>query len=237
MNSYYSKIYTDGTYLKNNPFWDQQDAKYKSSFILRLLSNRPVLTESIIEVGCGSGQILVELRKNLPTSTQLHGIDISPQAIELAKNNVTPDIKIELRDITKSKLSSKYDLALVIDVIEHLEDYFEFIRELRGISRYTIFHIPLDMCIWSLFREQMLIESKNRVGHIHNFTENFIKSILVDHEYEIIETIFTEPQIKTQNIKQRIVELVRKILFRINPRFCSKTIGGMSLMLLVKNPE
>jgi ubiquinone/menaquinone biosynthesis C-methylase UbiE len=237
MSSLYGEIYKDGTYLKNNPTWDMEDANYKTTHILKLLAKYNINAKSILDIGCGSGRILVELKNKLPLDTNFYGVDISPQAIELAKSINEANINIELRDITTNKLSDKYDLTLVIDVIEHVEDYFKIIRELREVSNYTLFHIPLDLCIWSLFREKMLIESKQRVGHIHNFTEDFMKSILTDHGFEIISAIYTEPLNKVKNFKQSIVEFLRKLLFTINPRFCSKTIGGMSLMVLVKNPK
>ena len=237
MSSLYGEIYKDGTYLKNNPTWDMEDANYKTTHILKLLAKYNINAKSILDIGCGSGRILVELKNKLPLDSNFYGVDISPQAIELAKSINEANINIELRDITTNKLSDKYDLTLVIDVIEHVEDYFKIIRELREVSNYTLFHIPLDLCIWSLFREKMLIESKQRVGHIHNFTEDFMKSILTDHGFEIISAIYTEPLNKVKNFKQSIVEFLRKLLFTINPRFCSKTIGGMSLMVLVKNPK
>ncbi|MEY4892025.1 MAG: hypothetical protein RIQ34_637 [Bacteroidota bacterium] len=237
MSSLYGEIYKDGTYLKNNPSWDMEDANYKTTHILKLLAKYNINAKSILDIGCGSGRILVELKNKLPLDSNFYGVDISPQAIELAKSINEANINIELRDITINKLSDKYDLTLVIDVIEHVEDYFKIIRELREVSNYTLFHIPLDLCIWSLFREKMLIESKQRVGHIHNFTEDFMKSILTDHGFEIISAIYTEPLNKVKNFKQSIVEFLRKLLFTINPRFCSKTIGGMSLMVLVKNPK
>src|SRR5437016_5537017 len=84
------------------------------------------------------------------------------------------------------------------------------------IAFKTIFHIPLDMCVWSLFREKMLIESKERVGHIHNFTEDFITSILTDHGFKIIDKIYTEPTFETMSLKQKFINGIRKILFRIN---------------------
>jgi 2-polyprenyl-3-methyl-5-hydroxy-6-metoxy-1,4-benzoquinol methylase len=130
MSSLYGEIYKDGTYLKNNPTWDMEDANYKTTHILKLLAKYNINAKSILDIGCGSGRILVELKNKLPLDTNFYGVDISPQAIELAKSINEANINIELRDITTNKLSDKYDLTLVIDVIEHVEDYFKIIREL-----------------------------------------------------------------------------------------------------------
>ncbi len=124
---------------------------------------------------------------------------------------------------------------MVIDVLEHLENYFSFLDIIKTKSMFTIFHIPLDMCLWSLLREQMLIESKNRVGHIHNFTEDFIINILSEKGFKVIDKMYTEPVFKVTSAKQKLINTIRKTLFKINKRFCTKTIGGYSVMVLTQN--
>jgi len=81
----------------------------------------------------------------------------------------------------------------------------------------------------------MLIESKERVGHIHVFTEDFIKSVLKDCGYKVIDQVYTEPNLKPLKAKQKLVEFFRRTIFKINKRFCSKTIGGMSILILAEN--
>jgi hypothetical protein len=230
----YTEIYKDGTYLKNNPDWNAGDSSFKANKILRLLGKHNVTLESVCEVGCGSGEILVQLSSKLPNVNFL-GVDISQDAINIAKAKETSQIRFELRDVTNNQFDQFFDLILVIDVIEHIENYFKFLRDVRPLGRYTMFHIPLDMYMWSLFRENMLIQSKERVGHIHVFTEDFIKSVLKDCGYKIIDRLYTEPNFKPLKTKQKLVEFARKIIFKINKRFCSKTIGGMSILILAEN--
>ena len=109
-----------------------------------------------------------------------------------------------------------FDVLLVIDVLEHIDNYFKFLDGIIKKGKYTIFHIPLDISIWSLFREKMLIESKERVGHIHNFTEDFIKNILEDHGFKILFQTYTPPTFKVKSFKGTIVNNIRKLLFKIN---------------------
>jgi predicted TPR repeat methyltransferase len=230
-----SDIYNDNTYLHNNPSWHEEDASFKANKIIHLLKRNPLAFNTVSEIGCGSGEILVQLESHFPDVIKFHGFDISNDAINIAKKKETEKIKFELKDISAKSETIFYDLQLVIDVIEHIENYFEFLSQIVSKSRYTLFHIPLDMCMWSLFREKMLIESKDRVGHIHNFTEDFIKSILSDRGFEIIDEVYTEPIIQATSNKQKFINIIRKILFKINKRFCVKTLGGYSILLLTKN--
>lgn len=232
----YSEIYNSGEYHQNNPDWHSSDAQFKANLITSILERNQVAPATICEIGCGNGTILKKLSL-VYKNTRFLGIDISQKAIELAKKNTADQIKFEVRDVCAANgaLEEKYDVILVIDLIEHLENYFEFLRTIQTKASYTVFHIPLDMSMWTLFREDMLLESKERVGHIHNFTENFICSILNDMGYEIVDKEFTRPNYIPKGFKAKTVVKLRNLLFRMNRRFCTKTIGGFSLLVLAKN--
>ncbi len=230
-----SNIYNDQTYLKNNPTWHEEDAPFKANKITRLLNRNAIHFESVCEIGCGSGEILVQLATKFSEEIKFTGFDISKDAINIAKRKETARIKFEQQDIAESTQKHFFDLLLVIDVIEHLDNYFRFLDNIHSKGKYTIFHIPLDMSVWSLFREKMLIESKNRVGHIHNFTEDFIESILTDKGFKIIDKFYTEPIFANMTFKQKVMNGVRKIVFSINKKFCTKTLGGYSVLILTEN--
>lgn len=230
-----SNIYNDHTYLNNNPTWGEEDAPFKTNKIIQLLNRNHIYFETVCEIGCGSGEILVQLAAKFNEDVKFFGFDISKDAINIAKRKETNRIKFEHKDISEATEKRFFDLLLVIDVIEHVDNYFRFLDNITSKGKYTIFHIPLDMCVWSLFREKMLIESKNRVGHIHNFTEEFIESILMDKGFKIIDKIYTEPTFATMSFKQRVINRIRKILFIIHKKFCTKTIGGYSILLLTEN--
>ncbi|MDQ3111571.1 MAG: class I SAM-dependent methyltransferase [Bacteroidota bacterium] len=226
-------IYNDETYLKNNPGWHEEGAGFKTERIIRLLEKHPISFKTVCEVGCGSGEIVVQLEKRLPPDVSFTGLDISKDAIGIAKKKETGKIKFFLKDIADQE--TNFDLILVIDVIEHIENYFKFLDTIVSKSNYTIFHIPLDISVWTLYREKMLIESKNRVGHIHNFTEDFILSILADHGFELIGKIYTEPVFESGSFKEKFTNGIRKFIFMINKKFCTKFMGGYSIMIVCKN--
>ncbi len=227
-------IYNDQTYLTNNPTWHEEDTEFKVDRIESILRKHQVSFEKVCDVGCGSGEILLQLLKRFPEIKTGVGYDISNDAIAIADKKTNDRLHFELQDIAFTDDSISFDLMLVIDVIEHLENYFSFLDSISGKSRYFVFHIPLDMSVWSLMREGILIESKKRVGHIHNFTQDFILSILVDHGFTILGQAYTEPVNKVESFKQRIVDIIRQSLYKINPRFCSKFLGGYSIMVLAE---
>jgi predicted TPR repeat methyltransferase len=228
-------IYNDNTYLNQNPTWHEEDALFKANKIMKLLERNPIEYKSVTEIGCGSGEILVQLERQMKDVTHFYGFDISRDAIQIAKKKETDKITFEVKDLSQKSEDTFSDLQMVIDVLEHLDNYFSFLNGIVSKSHYTIFHIPLDMCLWTLFREKMLIESKDRVGHIHNFTEDFITNILSDHGFEIMDKLYTEPIYEAKSAKEKIIGMLRKTVFKLNKRFCTKTLGGYSVLLLAKN--
>ena len=228
-----SNIYNDSTYLNNNPSWHEEDAPFKVNKIIELIKRHPIQFKSVCEVGCGSGEILVQLANHFNDEIDYCGYDISLDAIQIAKKKETTNITFKHQNI--AEVTSTYDLQLVMDVIEHVEDYFKFLDDIVNKASYTIFHIPLDMSLITLFRENKLIASKNRIGHIHNFTESFILSILEDKGFSVIGKMYTPPIFETMTVKQRMINTLRKVLFTINKKFASKAIGGYSILVLTKN--
>jgi hypothetical protein len=234
--AYMNDIYNDQTYLKHNPGWGKEDAPMKANAIAGLLSKNNISFKTLAETGCGSGEILVQLENKFPNTEKFFGFDISKDALQIAAPKETGKIHFELLDLAGSNITDlHFDVLLVIDVLEHIPDYFTFLKGIQNKSTFTVFHIPLDMSVWSLFREKMLIESKKRVGHIHAFTEEFILDMLKDHGFDIIDKIYTPPTYTHTSFKQKITHIIRNFLFFLDKKMASKTIGGYSIMVLTKN--
>jgi SAM-dependent methyltransferase len=86
-------------------------------FALKILAEENWL--SLLDVGCGDGKLLHELKKIMPVK-QLAGIDISAQAIAFARA-FNPEINFIVGDIeTQNGLTIKYDLITLIETLEHI---------------------------------------------------------------------------------------------------------------------
>jgi len=73
---------------------------------------------SLIDIGCGDGRFISEVAKRYP-HTRLLGIDYSKRAIQLAKA-MNPELKYKTIDITRSSIADRFDVATLIEVLEHL---------------------------------------------------------------------------------------------------------------------
>lgn len=194
-----------------------------------------IVPKTICEVGCGAGEILKQLQENMSSECMLSGYEISPQAFELCKTRANERLHFKLGDIRQDK-DVFFDVILLIDLIEHLEDYFSFLREMKSKSQYKILHIPLDLSAQGVLRGSPLIRSRESVGHIHYFTKDIALQIMKDVEYEVLDYFYTAGSIElpAKSTVSYIARLPRRLLYAIHKDLAVRLLGGYSLMVLAK---
>jgi SAM-dependent methyltransferase len=224
--------YTNGNYLINNSTWHAEDSLWKSKQILQLLKYNNMIPSTICEVGCGAGQILLELSKELE-DTKFFGFEISPQAYALCKVNLSANIKYYCDDFFT--YNQHYECILCIDVFEHIEDYFNFLRKLKNSASNHIFHIPLDISILGILKNSIL-QKRQELGHLHYFNTATALETLKDCGFEILDYKYTTPffDFKSKTFKSYLLNIIRKILYKINPNLMVNLLGGCSLIVLTR---
>lgn len=101
----------------------------------------------ILEIGCGYGRYTT-LLTNILKYKEVIGIDISEEQIEFAKKNYKLDNVFKEDAVSYLKLkSSKYDVVILMDVLEHLElaysiELLEKINQALSPSGKLIIQVP-----------------------------------------------------------------------------------------------
>lgn len=218
-------------YLSKNPTWHVEDSPWKAEQILKLINRNKLDFTQICEVGCGVGEILNELSKKIPNGKFI-GFEISPDAYAVASKLKNSNLKFANHDFLKT--SDLYDLLLVMDVVEHVRDYYGFLDNLKNRSTYKIFHFPIDMTVYALVRNTTM-RDRLKLGHLHYFSKETVLATLGDTDYEIIDWFYTPGiEINRKTFKQRFLNLFRKMIFKINKDFAVKYLSGYSMIVLAK---
>lgn len=230
-----SEIYVDGTYQKNNPTWHVEDSLWKAQQIARMFDRNKVNPKTICEIGCGAGEVLHQLQQQMGQETLFWGWDISPQAIEMTQKRVNEKLHFELKDIMHEQ-DTFFDMILVIDLIEHLEDYFSFLRAIRPKSEYKLFHIPLEMSAEAVYRSKPMLKVRKSVGHLHYFSKDIALQTLKDTGYELIDYFYTASgvELEAQTLKRRLAKIPRKFFFQIHQDWTARVLGGFSLLVMAR---
>jgi len=228
-------IYTteNSDYKKNNPTWHVEDSPWKAQQILKMVTNNRLNVKSIVEIGCGVGEILNQLHIQLPNSFTFFGYDISKDAYEESKSRMNERLIFHNQDLLEQDI--KFDLLLMIDVFEHVDDYLGFIRKTKSKADYFIFHIPLDLSISALFRNK-LIDARKSVGHLHYYSKETALATLDYCNLEILDYFYTNGAISLGGkFRTKLLNLIRRISFFINQDMTVRIFGGYSLLVLAKN--
>lgn len=228
------KMYLDGEYASSNSDWHAGDAPWKAAQIRSILVDNDVSFDSVGEVGCGTGEILAKLSEAFP-HVRFTGYDISPQAYERAQTRQGPRLSFENRDVLADP-DQKFDVVVVADVIEHVEDYIGFTRKVRDLGRYSVFHIPLDLSAQSVVRMSPIMNLRAGVGHIHYFTKDTALALLEDCGYTIVDWRYTASRLELpdQARSSRVIAPVRRLVHRLKPDLAVRTLGGYSLLVLAE---
>jgi len=222
-------IYLDGSYdARTGGTWHLEDAPFKARQIMRMLGRHPeAQIQSICDIGCGSGGILAELENRLNHATKLVGYDVSPKAHSLSQSFRTDRCEFILGDVFADP--EYFDLALAIDVVEHVEDCFAFLRQCSVKATWKLYHIPLDASASLVLRGTHCWDS---VGHLHLFTmETAIKA--VEHSGQrVVDSFLTPVSLeRPHRAATHLTNLPRRVLPK---RLGARLLGGYSIMILAK---
>ena len=105
-------------------------------------------------------------------------------------------------------------MLLIIDVLEHIEDFFSFLRGIREKGDYKIFHIPLDLSVQGLLRG-VPMQVRREVGHIHYFTKETALESLREAGYHVLDFFYTTGLVDLPATawKKAMAKLSRRVLF------------------------
>ncbi len=241
------EFYHNGTYLKNNPDWHISAAPWKTRGILATLQRNNLTPHKVCEIGCGAGEILHLLQLQLGDDCQFEGYDIAPQAIALAKARENNHLHVHLADFLKVS-DVFFDVILLVDVLEHFEDCFRMLREIKPKSTYKIFQLPLDISLASVLRNE-LIDFRHATGHLHFFTKDVILEVIRDAGYEVLDAFYILPPLDTspwsnnpRHFLRKLLRLTKRglqrlpglVLYGIHRDLAVRVFGGWRLMVLVK---
>lgn len=221
-------IYNEGTYLSFNTNWHQEDSPYKAKLITEMLKGIPA--KSIVEVGCGAGEIIKLLSIHFH-EIQFFGYDVSVDASNFWAEKKTSNLSFVCSDILESE--RHFDVVLCLDVFEHVTDYIGFLKKLQPHGSYFIFNVPMDMNVMKLMTSG-LAYARTEVGHIHYFNEWSAKATLVYCGYAI-EVAKLSPaflKVPPRNFRQYLAVIPRIIAhFSLGSRLACKLLGGYSLIV------
>jgi SAM-dependent methyltransferase len=226
-------LYTSGAYLDHNPSWHVEESAWKAQQVVRMLRRHALAPTTITEVGCGAGEVLRQLQASLPADCHLWGYDISPHALALCQSRANERLHFLLGDVTQ-EAEAHFDLVLILDVVEHLEDYYPFLRALKPKAHYHILHLPLELSVQTILRRQGLLHTHELYGHLHYFTRETALQVMRNAGYQVLDAVYCRRALERGSTQwpRRLLHLPRALLSALDQDLAARVLGGFSLLVL-----
>ena len=94
-------------------------------------------------------------------------------------------------DMNNLKTDKSYNLILLADVFEYIEDYIGFLKEVNRQFTYQLFNIPQDLSIRALVRNGP-IKARKEFSHLHYFYDKLALQMLEENGFWIIDFFYAD---------------------------------------------
>ena len=129
--NHFSKLATEW-WNKNGIFKILHDIQpIRIKYIQDTLNKKKLNKLKILDVGCGGGLVSEGIAK---LGADVTGIDFIEENIRVAKKHANQnklEINYIVKDFEKERLTSKYDVIIIFEVLEHLENWKSFLEKIQ----------------------------------------------------------------------------------------------------------
>ena len=156
-------IYLTDEYVENVPNLHIQDSVWKTEKIIPFIDKIDFSKKkqiSILDVGGGAGEILKLISNYINAEYKInlkkYMLDLSPKMLNIQKKVNSDYYQVFNEDIRHTSISDKeIDITLMIDVLENIPKPELALKELKRISSYVIFKVPLENNLVSRLRNKI----------------------------------------------------------------------------------
>lgn len=230
----YDNMYAAGTQVHFD--WIKKAAQWKAKKLCELIKGEE--TDSILEIGAGRGDVL-----NACELFRVRiGADISSEALEQQQREYSTK-RLEMID-ADSPLpfgNDEVNFVLLCDILEHVEDPIELLREAGRVGKNVLLKIPIERAILVCLMQKIRgVEygEKHPSGHLHCWSLKDVLGIIDQACLVIIRSDFVPTPIDL--FKQRT--WFKKILYYfttgadslMSGKFVTRFLIGGSLFALAR---
>ncbi len=183
---FYEEAYTsDPAEAECYSRWRKLSAVGKAEHAIALCKRAGLEPRSTLDVGCGDGALLCELRHRA-FGGRLEGVEIAPAAVEIAR--ARPEIDAvalydgeRLPDVGRAhglgaREPAAYDLGVLSHVLEHVHDPARLLREVARVCAAVVVEVPLEDNLSA--RRLSKRGHAAEVGHLQRLSRRAMRAIV-----------------------------------------------------------
>lgn len=133
--------------------------------------------DEILDIGCGNGALAFDLAQK---AKLVVGIDINEENIQVARNKyMSVNIQYRIGDAAKDLDNRKFDVIVLSNVLEHLENREDFLVKIKKLSPKILIRVPVINRDWiTLYKKEKGIEWRLDQTHFTEYTLESLKQEL-----------------------------------------------------------
>jgi SAM-dependent methyltransferase len=155
--------------------WRALGAVGKADHVLTLAARTGISPRSTLDVGCGDGALLCELRRR-GFGGRLSGVEITEAAVAIARERAEIDVVARFDGVNLQEGDSAYDLGILSHVLEHVPDPPALLAEVARVCRTVVVEVPLEANLSA--RRAAKREHAAEVGHLQRLDRAAARGIV-----------------------------------------------------------
>ncbi len=140
--------------------------------------------DSVLDIGCGNGALAYDLALKAKTVV---GVDISEKNINKARaQHSRPNIEYVVGDVTAGPGTEKFNVLVLSNVLEHIEDRVGFLESIKGLATKYLIRVPMIDRDWvTLYKKEQGIEWRLDLTHYTEFTKKSFEQEVGEAGYKV----------------------------------------------------
>ncbi|HEV2974723.1 MAG TPA: class I SAM-dependent methyltransferase [Solirubrobacteraceae bacterium] len=176
LRGFYEAAYArDGLQAELFGRWRALGARGKADHVIALCERAGIEPRSTIEVGCGDGALLCELRAR-GFGGRLAGVEITDAAVAIASQREQIDAVARYDGKHLDERDGAYDLGILSHVLEHVPDPPALLAEVARACGAVLVEVPLEANVSA--RRAGKREHAAQVGHLQRLDRRAVRAIV-----------------------------------------------------------
>jgi SAM-dependent methyltransferase len=163
----------ENDYVADNPSMHLEDTEWKVRELRPLLKS-DVQYDRMLDLGCGAGVLGRRIAGDLHIP-QTVSADWSTQILEVARRQAPDATYVRMDAAYLPFRNRQFDLAMLIDVIEHQHKPDQVLSEIRRVADRLLLRTPLEECWYESMRRRRKDLFRESSGHVVHYDPDLIR--------------------------------------------------------------
>jgi 2-polyprenyl-3-methyl-5-hydroxy-6-metoxy-1,4-benzoquinol methylase len=135
------------------------------------------MRDTVLDIGCGNGFLSYDVAQKAKHVT---AIDLSQDNIASARRDFNRDnINYIYGDACQFMFTDKFDVVILSNVLEHIEDRVDFLLRIRELAAKLLIRVPMVNRDWlTYYKRELGVESRLDLTHQTEYTLESLKAEL-----------------------------------------------------------